>query len=400
MNVFFIPSWYPSASDSLPGIFFREQALALARQFEDIDVGISTWGQNDERLLLLAREPLKSGLKLFFDQKPKSSTKQLMGTKAVEYFNPAYTWTSKLLKGNFSGILKANSDNFHAFQKRVGSVDIIHAHVGYPAGYIAALISKEKHIPYIITEQMSPFPHKYYIDKSGQLISELREAYQGADKNIAISGSLASAMKKHNLEKITIIPNLVDGQFFKPLENPKRNQTFTFFSLGRMVPQKGIDILLKAFARVQSNAQLRIGGDGPYLNEYKRLARDLKIDHIVKWLGRLDKNQALMEYQNCDSFVLPSRHESMGVVFAEAMACGKPVIATICGGPEEFIDDTVGYLVQTEDVESLQNSLEEMGKNHSRFDQRLIRRKFEERFSANVVTLKIRDVYEQVFKNH
>lgn len=400
MNVFFIPSWYPSTSDPLPGIFFREQALALARASEDIHVGISTWGQNDERLLLWAAEPIKNGLKLFFQQKPKSSTKQLMGTKAVEYFNPAYTWTSKLCKGNISSILKANSDNFHAFENHVGRVDIIHAHVGYPAGYIAGLISKEMRIPYIITEQMSPFPHKYFINKSGRLISELREAYQGADKIIAISSALASAMEHHNLKEITVIPNLVDEEFFKPVDHSIRNQEFTFFSLGRMVPQKGIDILLKAFASMHSKAQLRIGGDGPHLNEYRRLARDLKIDHKIIWLGQLDKNQALKEYQNCDAFVLPSRHESMGVVFAEAMACGKPSIATICGGPEEFIDDSVGYLASPEDVAGLQESMEKMLSNFSLFDPGLIRRKFEERFSSRVVTLKIREVYERVIKNY
>jgi glycosyltransferase involved in cell wall biosynthesis len=167
-----------------------------------------------------------------------------------------------------------------------------------------------------------------------------------------------------------------------------------------MVPQKGFDILLKAFALLKSNVQLRLGGDGPELNNYKMLARDLNIDKNITWLGQLNKEEALLEYQNCDAFVLASRHESMGVVFAEAMACGKPVIGTICGGPEEFIDDPIGYLVSIDDINSLQNAMENMMINHSRFDPGIIRSKFETRFCSRVVASGIRKVYDEVIGTH
>ncbi len=398
MNIFFIPSWYPSSTDPLPGIFFREHALALGKHFRDVNIGISIWGQNDDRLLLWGRQPLKSVLKLFSGQKLKPYSRSILDDKIVEYFNPAFTWSSKLLKGNFHKITRANFHNFSAFQKAFGKVDIIHAHVGYPAGYIAGLIAKEARVPYVITEQMSPFPHKNFMDKSGRLSSELRIAYENSDKNIAISNALASDMKRHQIENISIIPNLVDEEFFKAAENEKRNKSFTFFSLGRMVDQKGIDILLKAFALLKSKVKLRIGGDGPELNKYKNLAKDLNIDHHIAWLGQLKKEEALSEYQNCDAFVLPSRHESMGVVFAEAMACGKPVIGTICGGPEEFIDDSIGYLVRIEDINNLKNAMENMLDQYSKFDPVLIRSKFESHFSSRVVASKIRKVYDEVIQ--
>ena len=60
MNVFFVPSWYPSKNDPLVGQFFKDQAIGLTKAFPNLNIGVSIWGQNDERLLLWGREPFKS----------------------------------------------------------------------------------------------------------------------------------------------------------------------------------------------------------------------------------------------------------------------------------------------------------------------------------------------------
>ncbi len=396
MNVFFIPSWYPSKTDPLPGIFFKEQAMALTKHFSQLNIGISTWGQNDERLLLWLRQPAKNITKLLLHKKPSGNTTTVNQPNLIEYFTPAYTWTSKILNGNFPNIIRANSTNLKQFESNFGKVDLIHAHVGFSAGYIAWRLSQAHEIPYIITEQMSPFPHKMFVNKKNQLDPRLRIAYENSRKNIAISDNLEKKMKQFGIDHLMKIPNLVDEDFFTPTEMKKTRGAFTFFSLGRIVPQKGIDILLKAFSKVSSNAELRIGGEGAYLAEYRSLAKKLNIDDKVSWLGRLDKHGVLEEFQNCDAFVLPSRHESMGVVFAEAMAFGKPSIGTECGGPEEFIDEYCGYIVKPEDVSQLTDAMQSMIKNHQLFNSEKIRTQFEERFSSKVVCNEIMDLYRRI----
>ncbi|MCK5210988.1 MAG: glycosyltransferase, partial [Cyclobacteriaceae bacterium] len=345
MNIFYIPSWYPSSSNPLTGIFFKEQAMALISQFPELKIGISTWGQNDDQLLLWAGKPLQSLSKLLFKSKPKYSLKIHNDENLTEYFTPAYTWSSKVFHGNLKQIVQSNLSNLNEFQNTYGKIDIIHAHVGFPGGYIAKQLSEIHKIPYIITEHMSPFPHEYFKNATGSLDKRLIMAYAGSSGNIAVSKDLASQMNKHGIRRITTIPNLVEESMFKSISSKQENKSFTFFALGRMVPQKGIDILLKAFSQLKNGAVLRIGGDGKYLNTYKNLTGKLQIEDKIEWLGELDRKQTLHEFQNCDAFVLPSRHESMGVVFAEAMACGKPVIGTICGGPEEFINESNGYLI-------------------------------------------------------
>lgn len=396
MNIFFIPSWYPSPNQPLPGIFFREQAIALARNYpSQVRVGISTWGQNDDRYLLWAGEPVKSIGKIF-KTKAVSTQKQVDPFGFVEYHTPTFTWTDKIAHGNIQGIIRANERNLQAFAKDAGDIDIIHAHVGYPAGYIAKKLSEIHGIPYLITEQMSPFPHKYFIAREGKLKTKLREAYAHSACNIAISGSLADKMNTKGIERIRVVPNLIDEQFFIPLHSSRPRQTPVFFTLGRMVSQKGIDILLKALARCTQNLQLRIGGDGPLLHKYDRLAKNLGIENKVQWLGPLDKHAALLEYQQCDAFVLASRHESMGVVFAEAMACGKPVIGSVCGGPEEFITEQTGLLIPANDISALAKALEKMSKIHDQYPAKDIRAACLSQFSAGVISKKLMDIYEQI----
>ncbi len=395
MNIFFIPSWYPSKTDALPGIFFRDQALAIARHFPDVNIGISIWGQNDDRLLLWSRKPFQS-MKKWINGKPKSSIKYIYERQVVEYFTPTYTWSYKLKEGNMSGIIHTNKVHLAEFERAFGKVDIIHAHVGFPAGHLAKMLSEAFNIPYIITEQMSPFPHEYYV--SGRQNQLLLEAYHHSDRNISISKAQAAEMSKLGIRNIVKIPNLVDESFFQPATSTKSDKEFTFFSLGRLEPQKGMDILLNSFALLQVNAQLRIGGDGSRMDEYRTLAITLGISHKVQFLGELDKEQVLVEFQNCDAFVLASRHESMGVVFAEAMAIGKPVIGTICGGPEEFINKTNGYLVAPEDVKGLTNAMADMIKSHQQFDAGTIRKNFMNQFSSEKVSTQIMEIYTQVLE--
>ena len=398
MNVFHIPSWYPSPTDSLPGIFFKEQAIAMSGRFPNIKIGISTWGQNDERLLLWAGRPLQSLSRLLFRSKPKSSIKIYQDGNVIEYFTPAYTWSSKVFHGNINHIVKSNLLNLKEFQHATGKVDIIHAHVGFPGGYIARKLSEINKIPYIITEHMSPFPHNYFKTYDDSLDKRLIMAYAGSSRNIAVSEVLASQMKKYDVPRIATIPNLVDDSMFKFISPKNENEAFTFFTLGRMVPQKGIDILLKAFSTLKAKAVLRIGGDGEYLHTYKNLANTLQIEEKIEWLGELNRKQAFHEFQHCDAFVLPSRHESMGVVFAEALACGKPVIGTICGGPEEFINESNGYLIDPENENMLAEAMESMIQHHDRFDAEYIRQQCAGRFSSKVICQKILDVYQETME--
>jgi len=390
MRVFFIPSWYPSSNSPLTGIFFRDQAEAITTLYSEVQVGVSIWGQNDEQLLLWGNKPLQNIRKLW--RKPLPTVHQEK-ENLTTFFTPTFTWTRKFWGGNLAQIIAANRLNLQNMQAMKGKVAVIHAHVGFPAGYIARAISQETHIPYIITEQMSPFPFPYFL-RAGKLMPKLQLAYQDARQNIAISPSLQKAMHLQGVPRLAYIPNLIDERMFIP--KPPLYEAFTFFMLGRMVEQKGIPILLHAIAIIAAqypHVQVRLGGGGEGELAYQALAAQLQITSHLTWLGELSREEALQEFQNCHAFVLPSLHETMGVVLAEALACGKPLVSTYCGGAESVVTPENGLLAKVNDVNDLAEKLACMIYNHAQYKPTVLRQDACTRFSRKVIVDKLLEVY-------
>ena len=137
--------------------------------------------------------------------------------------------------------------------------------------------------------------------------------------------------------------------------------------IGRLVPQKGFDVLLEAFARAAiSSHDLLLAGEGPERAALEELAARLKISDRVNFLGRADRPTAVSLFMGCSFFVLPSRHEPQGIVNLEAMAAGKAVIASQVGGvPEIVLDGQCGVLVASDDADALSVALKQMCEDES-----------------------------------
>lgn len=390
MNVFIIPSWYPSTSNPIYGIFNREQAEMMARERPDWSVGVSTWGQGHEPFLLRAKDPM-SFFKLF---KMKGSSEHQNGDNLKEYFNGAFTWTQKFRRGNINGIIKANDFNFQRFVSDFGKPDIISAQATYPAGLVAQALSEKYQIPYTITLRMSPFPFPQYV-ADGQIVSHINQPLTKADLLIATSSALKERAESFGLDSVQTLNNPVDTTFFQQITN-ERSDVTTALSIGRMEDQKGIDLLLKALVDVPA-LQLRIGGDGSKKREYQQLAKKLGLDNRVTWLNELSREQVRNEMQTCSFYVLPSRHETFGNVILEAMACAKPVVATKCGGPNDLVTPDVGYLCEIE-VNDLAKKIDKMTLGFDSFNPETIRKHIEENHSPKVWIQKLENVFKSVVK--
>ncbi len=130
------------------------------------------------------------------------------------------------------------------------------------------------------------------------------------------------------------------------------------FAVGRHVPQKGFDVLLRAFAKIVHSGNvthdLLLAGDGTEHDSLKQLSQTLNVAQQVKFTGRVDRTQTARLFTGCEFFVLPSRHEPMGIVNLEAMAAGKAVIASRVGGVPELVrDGETGILIAADDVDTL-----------------------------------------------
>jgi len=398
MNIFVIPSWYPSPDDLLSGIFVKEQLLGMCRAHQNLNIGVSIWGQQEEQYLLKAKDHVKNLYKLLTASRQPASQKVL--PNLTEYHTPAFTWTRKVWHGNIERIIKANLQNFSTFEKQAGAVDLIHAHVGYPAGHIAKELAKLVGRPYLITEHMGPFPSRYTTDRQGNIKPYYLQAYQRAACNIAVSPFHAAELGKYQVPRTVTIPNFVDEDYFKPpAAPPVAAASFTFFTLGDIVAGKGIDLLLRAAKELvaqQPSVSFRIGGDGPCLPAYQQLSRQLGLEKQVTWLGQLNRTQAVAEFQACHAFILPSHYESMGVVYIEALACGKPIIATRCGGPETTVTACNGLLVEKNNIPHLAMAMASMIENYKAYSPTQIREDFLKRFSSKAVVPRLVDLYQKI----
>jgi len=161
-----------------------------------------------------------------------------------------------------------------------------------------------------------------------------------------------------------VIPDLIaapepENQVRHKQETDKR----VIVGMGRLVPQKGFDLLLDAFARIfQRHPQwsVEIIGGGPLKQELEKRAEDLKISGKVHFAGEI--SNPFPALSQADLFVFSSRFEGFGLALCEAMACGLPVVSFDCAsGPGDIVRHGVdGILVPPQDVEALATAMDRL----------------------------------------
>jgi glycosyltransferase involved in cell wall biosynthesis len=141
-----------------------------------------------------------------------------------------------------------------------------------------------------------------------------------------------------------------------------------------------------------------IGGDGQDREKLQQQVKELKLVERVHFLGALDRAQVKSEMQKCDVFVLPSLHETFGVVVGEAMACGKPVVVTRCGGPEFVVTEETGVLVDVASPEGLADAMVAFLSGIDRYDPSAIRESLVSRFGPKAFVNNVSAVYNDVWE--
>jgi len=160
-----------------------------------------------------------------------------------------------------------------------------------------------------------------------------------------------------------VVPELIDLAEWRRLlaQPPSESSRFTVLYVGRLYRRKRVRVLLRAAAQLLEripNLQVRIVGAGPCAAELRRLSADLKLDRTVDWLGDVARAQLIAEYHRSDLFCLPSVQEGFGIVLLEAMAAGKPIIASRAAAIPEVAPH--GLLVEPESAEALAAGIEEL----------------------------------------
>ena len=257
-------------------------------------------------------------------------------------------------------------------------VSVIHAHSALPCGHAASLLSRELKIPFVVTVHgLDAFSTRQVPGYAGKWCARISQSvYRSACSVICVSEKvrdqvLAGAGARVNT---TVLYNGVDPQMFSPPESETGG--LMILSVGNLIPVKGHELLLRAFAMIQNRfpaLSLEIIGDGPERSRLEQLAQEQNLAGRVHFRGRQSRAQVADAMRHATVFALPSRYEGLGCVYLEAMAAGKPVIACRGQGIEEVIEPGInGCLIATDDLQGLADTLTQL------LDQAELRRKMGE----------------------
>ncbi len=284
---------------------------------------------------------------------------------------------------------------------RASSAQIIHAHWWLPGGLVGALEALLTRAPLVITTHGTDVEMlrrtRWAIPLARFVFARARAVTCGSTylrEQLLMLGAADAA-------RVFVIPMPVSAEFENRKSEMEKRKS-KILTIARLTPQKSIDTLIAALALLRARggtAQLTIIGDGPERAALEKQAGDLNLQDSVIFLGALPQKELPPHYATCAVFVLPSLREGMGLVLAEALLCGAPVIAANSGGVTDIVKDgETGLLVPERDARALADAIEKI-LNDRALAARLAsngRAWVRERFTRECVAAQFAEVYGRV----
>lgn len=274
--------------------------------------------------------------------------------------------------------------------------DLIHCHESAPA-LVANLARTGRHIPVAVTyhgsepERIAAFGRiaakcDLVITPSHRSAEDLATIGNVPRDKLKVIGLGVSPPPDDSAEEIAALRAELLG-----------NGDRLIVTLARLLPQKGIDILIDCVARMKEthpNYRFVVAGDGPDEAQLHALARDKGLGEHLQFIGRTDK--PIRHLRAADLFLLTSRWEALPFTIAEAFQAGTPAVATACSGVVELIDDSVGAVVPIGDVDAICAAVADVLSDEDRrrtLAENALKRSREDRFDPDWVHRQFEKTY-------
>lgn len=378
MRVLFVTHSYPRHADDTAGAFVHRLAVALR------DVGVEVRVAAPAAPALAAREEIDGITVTRFRYAPRAwETLAYEGTMAEQV---AASVRGKLaLAGLLVGARRAVRRAMAEWQP-----DVIHAHWWFPCGLAAALARGAR--PLVMTLHGSDVR---LAARTRFAPSAFRFVNHRAAAVTAVSDWLArSARDMAPGRAVTVAPMPVDVARFRR-SDVRRDASVLF--VGRLNAQKGPADLLTALSSCHAGISADFVGDGPDRAALESRAREAGLTARVRWHGMLPPGRVVPFYERAGVVVVPSREEGLGLVAAEALLAGTPVVAYRSGGLAELVEEgTSGLLVAPGDLAGLSTAIASVLANPQRARQMGMagRERMLERFSPPVAA----DAYARIYR--
>lgn len=372
INLLVVPASYPEDEQDLKGIFIKDYVTSV-KPF--CNVTVFSWSfSSDKRGLKKNNE---FGIDIFRLYLKKRNGK--IG-KTLQYID----WFIKSKR-----FLLKSKNNYN----------LIHTHSGTIPGVLTTLISKWTRIPNIITEHTGPFSK---ISKNIISYALCKYSMKNSYAVLPVSNDLkeqiiASGINSNNF---VVLHNPVDTELFNIDKNIKKDKVILF--AGRLEAYKGALRTVIAFEKIINDFPdyiLKIIGDGPELKTIRDyIGKNKELDKKVILFGGTTKKIISEEMKKSSFFIFPSEHETFGLVVAEAMASGLPVITANTTSFPEYVTPECGILINPSDVNEISKSMSDIILSIDDYNAEYIRTQIVDRFSFEVFGQKLMELYNKCTK--
>ena len=174
-------------------------------------------------------------------------------------------------------------------------------------------------------------------------------------------------------------------------------QNTSILSVSNLVPVKRVNYLIDAFHKAFSGDNmviLEIAGQGSEYASLQAQIEHLNMEKQIVLLGQLSRDAVAMKMKESDAFVMASKSETFGIVYAEAMACGNPTIGTLNGGSNELLSENGSFSIPvTDDISALTNALLFVRNNIKMYNRKEISKRIIEHYSQEAVMTRLEELY-------
>ena len=383
-NILIVPSWF--SLDGLIGSFFREQAEIFQNDFDLTFLH----GVEKKYNILKAISLLKNPRSIFnYEVHEHKNTCYIFDYPRFSFISSKYNFE---LKNFFYRRLFLKISKLEKWQPH-----LLHAQSTFDAGIIIFNLSNTYNIPYIITEHNLFLMHWY----NKKVKDDAKKALESAARVLVVSNDKARQILMHGIEiDPFFIGNLINEKLFyyKPVQP---HTTFNITIVGHYATVKDYPTFFKAMQAVKKMTQhpLKISclgynswSDYDNSNAIKSIAENLGLDDI-NFNGTVNRDEMNSHYWETDVFVLTSIAEGLPVSVLEALACGRPVFTTRCGGVEDIIDHTNGAVVPVRNAMLLAENIINHLNGDLLFDHAGISRDIINRFGKDAFLSRLSGIY-------
>lgn len=381
-KILFITRWYPNRVDKLDGNFIENHARAVAI-YADLAV------------LYVGADPAMS------DKSYASEVSTEHGYKVIRVWyrnNDVSTKINgRIIK--FFRYIRATRIGWLKTRKMFGLPDVNHVHIFTRPVLLAFYLRFKYGIPFLITEHSSHFVHDLPV-----LLPPMKWFAQYAARQAtiitAVSNTLKEAMIAFGLHgNYRIIPNVVFVHEATPVSHAP-SDLISIIAIGGLTDgRKNINGLIRTFAGIHEKmpkARLNIVRPVTDQSLYDAAIASGLLNKKIFFHDYLSNSEVYALLNECAFLVVNSISETFSMAAAEALACGKPVVTTRCGGPEEFITEETGMLIDINAPEQLSAAVLKMYEVYTNYDPVKLKQYAAAHFSAEVVGANLMQLYDHV----